>query len=170
MNLFCPTKTRDEIINDPQLLSFCGCHAPPDPLLNGIDPQCDPLCNQLGTVPLQDPLTGLKLECNTTVCVINDVNLGSISQICSGCSESQPCKCIISNIPEGLDVSMCGSDSVCLEPNESGVLIPVDCGPMVTQETTFSVSPVIISIAIMLIIVMILFIIFYPVFKKKKKD
>nr|QBK92623.1 MAG: transmembrane protein [Pithovirus LCPAC401] len=171
LDSFCSTKTREEITESQQLLAFCGCHAPIDPLLEGIDPQCDPLCNQIGTIPLQNPMTGLALECNTTVCVINDVTLasGSISQLCSKCTDSQPCKCIISNVPQGLDISMCGSDSICLEPNNIGVLEPVPCDLTVTSETTFSINMTIAAIIILLVITIILFIFFYPIFKKKKK-
>ena len=170
LDSFCSTKTRDEIAGSQQLLSFCGCHAPTDPILEGIDPQCDPLCNQVGTIPLQDPMTGLALECNATVCVINDVTFGSISQLCSGCTDSQPCKCIISNVPQGLDTSMCGADSICFEPNSIGVLEPVPCDLTVTSETTFSINMTLAAIIGLLIITIILFIILYPIFKKKKKD
>ncbi len=169
LDSYCSTKTREEIVASQQLLAFCGCHAPTDPILKDIDPQCDPLCNRTGTIPLQDPMNGLALECNATVCVINDVTIGSISQLCSGCTDSQPCKCIISNVPEGLDTSMCGTDSICLEPNSDGVLEPVPCGPMVTSQTTFAISLSLIAIASLIVITMILFIILYPIFKQKKK-
>nr|QBK93228.1 MAG: transmembrane protein [Pithovirus LCPAC403] len=172
---FCPTKTREEIINSEQLLAFCGCHAPPNPILSGVDPQCDPLCNQIGTIPLQDPNTGLVLRCDASVCVINNVTLqpgqGSITQMCSGCTDAQPCKCFISNVPEGLDVSMCSSDSVCFKSDENGIPMPVDCSTVInttTEEQTFSINLAAIIIAGIIILVMILFIILYPIFKKKK--
>ena len=66
---YCPTKTRDEIMSNPELLSFCGCYAPTDPLLEGIETQCDPLCNQTNTIPIQDPMTGLALQCDSNALI-----------------------------------------------------------------------------------------------------
>ncbi len=147
---YCPSKTRFEISTNSQFLAFCGCRAPEDPnsMLDIRPQECDPLCTRVGTIPLQNPSTGLSLECESNICVINDISIqatqtsvGSVnfSQLCTGCTEISPCKCIVSDINLSENVLLnadvgtnlqksCGDNSLCLVLSDTtGVLEPVDC-------------------------------------------
>nr|QBK93621.1 MAG: transmembrane protein [Pithovirus LCPAC404] len=192
---FCPTKTRTEIANNSAYLEFCGCHAPPDPetMLQIVPSECDPLCTRIGTIPLQNPVTGFSLECEVNVCVISDISIqatassiGSVtfSQLCSGCTAANPCKCIVSdvNLPPGQFVNTdlqnsCGTDSVCLvSSNVPGVLEPADCATVfanlsdVTTEKEFWTTSniVIVSVGVGLIIIIIIFIVIRTRSKQKE--
>jgi len=98
---YCRNKLPSEVANDPTLNSMCGCYV--------TDNACDPGCKLSTTVKrVPDPTTGKPNECNSTVCVINDVVINQVggynakvpafTQICPSCTPENPCACQISGV------------------------------------------------------------------------
>lgn len=113
----CAGVTREELSNNVNLASLCGCFMPDIQYESfsqfGIQRECDPVC-ALGTaVHLHDTTTSNPAEfikCGQSVCVIDDVTLNilagsvvgdiSFSQACSSCSEgggNGSCRCYITD-------------------------------------------------------------------------
>jgi hypothetical protein len=95
--------TRDEVLKNSMLGSFCGCYITPDPtfsenikvtpdcLIGGDDcrvctdkdsdyecvsnPSCDPLCHRASTSQRAYNPTGTIITCPQNICAINDVNI-----------------------------------------------------------------------------------------------
>jgi hypothetical protein len=135
---YCSGQTREAIGNDPQLLNWCGCYAPP-PDIPGvkISPQCDVLCDIAGTIKLPQvtPEQGFSqlgfAECLDDVCVISDVTVNAagssitnvnFKQMCSNCRPGVTCKCIIDGVKSFSKIGdpatfkqSCGPDSVCVQ-------------------------------------------------------
>src|SRR3990167_1471808 len=92
---FCAGFTRDELIGNEAVLNFCGCYASPDPNYSSIVPRvCDPICHRATTVQLTDLSSGDFCECQSNLCIIDDVtvqlyksNVGGITfqQVCPAC-------------------------------------------------------------------------------------
>jgi len=70
---------------------------------------CDPGCKLSTTVKrVPDPTTGKPEECNSSICVINDVVINQVggtsskvpafTQICPACTAENPCACQISGV------------------------------------------------------------------------
>ncbi len=149
--------TREGIAANKGILGFCGCYAPLPNVeqarrVISKDPQCDPLCTRLKTIPLDDG-KGNNLQCTNDTCVIDDVTIeaskstigGTVDfeQICRNC---KPCTCIIS----GIDITttadqinqfkvefnqFCGKNSLCLKIEPDGVDQTVDCQNAITAKT-----------------------------------
>lgn len=113
----CAGVTREELSNNVNLASLCGCHMPDIQYESfsqfGIERECDPVC-ALGTaVKLHDTTTSNParfIKCNQSICVIDDVTLNilagstvgdiSFSQACSSCSDgggNGSCRCYITD-------------------------------------------------------------------------
>jgi len=113
----CAGVTREELSNNVNLASLCGCHMPDIQYESfsqfGIQRECDPVC-ALGTaVHLHDTTTSNPaafIKCNQSICVIDDVTLNilagsvtgdiSFSQACSSCSDgggNGSCRCYITD-------------------------------------------------------------------------
>lgn len=120
--------TREEIVNSPALLNWFGCYSP-DPILPDtaeISKQCDPLCSRLETIKLYSDSSPVQLECQGTVCVIDNLTVAAasnsgtvqITQICDQCVKNKgQCRCIINVDTPGL-LNRIGSD-------EGGLADPV---------------------------------------------
>ncbi len=104
---------------NPELLSWCGCFAPPDPVMESLPPdegggenfpmQCDPLCVSSSSIKLFDINGGDVLKCTSAVCVLSNIALNvegstnqtyNFRQICSACLPTSdggddPCRCIV---------------------------------------------------------------------------
>lgn len=119
-NLICnnitgtPDEIRNKIASDSTLTKLCGCFSPnPSNLALVTAKECDPLCTRIGTIPLNNVITGEALTCKSDICIINDVSVQAtqsqvgggvqISQVCSNCNGN--CKCILA----GIDINTLGS-------------------------------------------------------------
>lgn len=151
----CNGCSRNQIANNLPYTRLCGCYAP-DLQIEGVQiaKQCDSLCDKPGYVAtLRDTINPpfKKITCTSSnICVITDITFiangvsfdGSfnITQKCSGCSASNPCKCIIdSTLPDqirklGLQSkakfrNLCSnSDSLCIVRDPAtGITTNVDC-------------------------------------------
>lgn len=97
--------TRKAISTSRPLIQWCGCFSPDlDPKVATLDKQCDPLCVHQSSIKLYDN-NYRELQCNGTICVLDQVSINSANsfgngadmfQICPGCELSPDnCKCII---------------------------------------------------------------------------
>lgn len=114
----CTGCTREQISNNPDLLTLCGCYAPElDPTIytREIPVECDPLCSRQITARRVDPETGKVTECNDTVCVMDNISITAtkssvsgvqISQMCPGCTAETGCKCIVDVSVTNLSASL----------------------------------------------------------------
>lgn len=152
--LMCQGCNRTTILNNADTLKLCGCNVPgldakvyPD-----IPRECDPVCAQAIISKRRDPQSGIVAECNSPVCVIDNISIvsarstiGGISftQICPQCTGGQPCRCIVdASVPNlsaiGLDTTTefrqsCGAGSVCLTIDpQTGASTNVPCSSAVT--------------------------------------
>lgn len=153
----CYACNREEIANNTNLLKLCGCFSPDlDPnTYPDIEKICDPLCSQYQVSRFRDLDTGEVLQCNSNVCVINNVSISAtkssvgqvnFTQSCPNCNPYEPCKCIVdvtiasSYEQLGLDsvnfYQYCGENSVCIViDNTTGVSKEVPCQDNLTQIT-----------------------------------
>lgn len=173
LTTFCAPYTREALAQQPAILNFCGCYAPPDPVYGTSLPGfgCDPYCNRALTIQRANSATGALESCTASVCVISDVNINiseseiggpvNFANMCSTCSpptgssSSTGCICIISGdsvsgnlaqIGVGTQFSqLCGSNSICFEDG-----VRVACGPAASAPPPIpptSSTPTIIFIA-----------------------
>lgn len=126
----CNNCTSIDVTSNVDLLKLCGCQVKSlDANIgsySGIPPECDPLCAQ-GQVSKKRNLDGTVDECNSTVCVINNISISAsnslvgginFTQVCPQCTDNNSCTCIIdSTISDGINntfTQYCGETSVCL--------------------------------------------------------
>lgn len=145
--------TRESISNNEGLLNFYGCVSPaltePTSAANNLqnNKQCDPLCNRINTIKLYNQ--GNLLECENSVCIIDQVTINAVNssagginfaQVCSNCQNG--CTCIISgvnindlwaNIPDANFAQDCGENSLCYQTDSLGRLVPVNCSSTITN-------------------------------------
>ena len=157
----CAGFTRSQIANNPNQVIFCGCFLPDIEYDTnygqfGIEKVCDPVCSIDSALKPIDPKTrpfinqgGLCtnipafLECDQTICVIDNVNIkitdsttGNINfdQVCGNCNKpgvsKASCSCFISNIDfEAIESQIgnvtlmenCGSSLKCFKDNKAGL-------------------------------------------------
>lgn len=174
--------TRESISSNAGLLNFYGCvtpplTAPPEAVSNLVnDTQCDPLCNRINTIKLYSGST--QLECQRTVCIIDQVTINAVNsdasglnfdQVCNNCANGG-CTCIIS----GVDVNSiwsningnfnqdCGANSLCYQTNNIGLLVPVNCASVITNTgPTFPAYYYVIIGLIILLILITIAIVYY---------
>lgn len=106
----CKNNTTEKISKSIESTKWCGCHMPAAEYEEysskfNIPPQCSPLCNKPGVIPIASGSL-LPVLCKQNICVIDNItaniantNVGgitSISQICGNCKSGQ-CACTISN-------------------------------------------------------------------------
>ena len=106
----CQSCSRSEISSSQPLLTLCGCYSPSLASVYGtqygnITPECDPLCSQQLAAKKRDSSTGMTIECQATICVIDNVSIGasnsstggsSFTQVCPSCVDGNgQCKCIV---------------------------------------------------------------------------
>lgn len=128
----CSSCTRADISSNSRMLSLCGCVSPD---LNQIyktsgygvsfTPECDPLCTQSSAFKLINSTTGAQKQCQSTVCVIDNVSIAAaqstvsggvqFNQVCPACSlagNSNPCVCIINVSVDGIMERVGGTGSL----------------------------------------------------------
>lgn len=101
----CQNCTRDNISSSFNTLQLCGCYAPADSNFPNISQACDPLCTNSVSSKLRDPINGGVVECNQTVCVINNITINAantslngidFNQVCNQCvNDNASCQCYI---------------------------------------------------------------------------
>lgn len=201
---FCHGKPRKEISENGGLLDYCGCFAPP-PTSDSIqeflknDPQCDPLCSRINTIPLDDG-KGNAVQCEKNVCVMNDISIQAtktdiksneinFDQVCNKCQDDG-CICIASGINVSktlLDAGVtenfsqfCGKSSECLEVQPNGVDKAVNCQNAVDNQKTnggttggttgdSQSSGRVIAIIAIAVFVVILLLVIFFVFERERK-
>ncbi len=198
---FCHGKTREAISENGGLLDYCGCFAPP-PTSTSIqeflknDPECDPLCSRINTIPLDDG-KGNAIQCTKNVCVINNISIQAaqtdikgdeinFDQVCNKCQDDG-CICITSgvNVSKTLKDAgvtenfsqFCGKNSECLEVQSDGVDKVVDCQTAVDNQRTggttsdehFQSSGRVIAIIAIVVFVVILLLVIFFAFERGRK-
>jgi len=137
-------------------ISFCGCYLPSpyknvqystrDNEQDRLSTQCTPLCHLITTVQRSKPCTGEIIQCENTVCVIDNVNVelakgttAAFQQICPGCDQAgaDPCTCIIGGpdprqtiIDSGVAetyTQYCGTNANCYQLDSTGTLRKQTC-------------------------------------------
>lgn len=103
----CVNCDNQEISQSYELTRFCGCFSN-TPVTQGLVPECQPLCSMGNSIKLVDKNAN-PLQCNETICVIDNISIqasntsfnnSSISQVCGNCAVSGGCKCFIqSSLP-----------------------------------------------------------------------
>lgn len=181
----CTNCSREEISNNTNLLKLCGCYSPDlDPTTYpDVTKICDPLCSQYQVSRFRDPETGVVAQCDSNICVINNVSIsasksstGEVNfvQSCPNCNTFEPCKCIvdvtISSSYEqlGLDsqnfYQYCGQNSVCIViDNTTGTSKEVPCQENLTQiePTEYKYNITIQTWIILLILIILTFLVIY---------
>lgn len=118
MSGYCGKFSRDQTINSPILIDFCGCYVPPDPKYlqftlgspgcqigtgctagctagntgcTGL-PACDPLCHRSMTSQKAYQPTGTFITCPQNICVIDNVTINATeSQVAGGINFNTVC-------------------------------------------------------------------------------
>jgi hypothetical protein len=160
-NYMCKNCSRPQIYANPYLTNLCGCVPYIDTgnefynsTISNYDPTCDPLCNRLDTIKNVNLSTGRAQECNANVCVMDAVQINSITstgvvptfnQVCPACADGQNnCICIVdatfdSTIPsvKGVDgqsldtaarfTQYCPNSQCYIKNPETNVFEPVEC-------------------------------------------
>jgi len=196
----CSNCSRAEIANLSALVGLCGCFAPSLTSTYGtsigeisnITPECDPLCSQQTAAKNRNTTTGLAIECEATICVIDAISIGasqsttggaSITQICPSCANSSStnqCKCIVNVSDSGIIQSIDGlsfSDAVtfnqycpgalCLTADPiTQVVTPVECSNFTTSAGLSKITlPIPTSIWIIVVIVIVVAILVIMIFR-----
>ena len=140
LHSYCSGLTREDISEEPQLLEWCGCYAPPFDIsgVPNVAAPCDVLCDSIGTIrlPFERPIksNNRTLEtldfasCQETVCIISGVTINAantslttvnFNQLCSSCDKADSnvsdvtCKCIIEGDAFGKLVDPPSFNQVC---------------------------------------------------------
>lgn len=152
LNQVCSSVNLTELKNE-TLGRWCGCHMNSNYYdyyseQYNIDKECTPMCTRYGTIREIDNTSNLAKECDSSVCIIDNVTLNMINssasgiqfnQLCSGCTDSN-CSCIVSGASVDVTNSTIGGYVIpvtqgcgqlsCNAPNSSSVgpsLITTDC-------------------------------------------
>lgn len=136
----CETNTAQRISLNPAISQWCGCHLPIGEYEDysvkfNIPPECTPMCNRTGTVPI----VGVNAEpvlCKQDICLIDGITVNLINsqvgggidfnQICGNCGVNASCSCVVSNTTIDINNSTIG-----------GNVVPVSqgCGSVSCSET-----------------------------------
>lgn len=108
---YCSNFTRNDVLNSPTLINFCGCYVDPDPdylqytlateecnlgitgCVSGCQsgdpgctgqPACDPLCHRALTSQKANVQNGNIITCPQTICVIDDVTINATESTVPG--------------------------------------------------------------------------------------
>lgn len=181
-NNFCQTCNSDQVASNTDLLKLCGCQVESldysTGLYDDVPKSCDPLCNHEQIVKNIDPITGVVDECNSDVCVINNISIvstestvGSVNfyQVCPQCTGTKVCICILDvDVSADVDINnnvefyqYCGENSICIVVDQNGEENVVDCSSQINTvvATDYSNSyPIPIIIWIIIFIIILLFI------------
>jgi len=151
LELACSTYTAQRLSLNPAVAQWCGCHLPDGEyeeysVKYNIPPQCTPMCNREGTIPIVGINTSPVL-CEQDICLIDGVTVNLISsqiggginfnQICGNCPNSQ-CSCIISNTTVDIANSTIGGNVVPVREG-CGTLTCTQTNPGTTGPATITV-------------------------------
>jgi hypothetical protein len=172
----CNNCTPIDITSNVDLLKLCGCQVSSlDSNIiqyNDVSPACDPLCAQ-DQVSKKRNADGTVENCNSTVCVINNISIATanslvggvnFTQICPQCVGDNSCICIVdSTIPDSINntfTQYCGTSSVCLtiDPN-TNISSVVPCKNNILEPTIYNYPiPIWVWILSIFIIILVLII------------
>jgi len=151
LDTVCATQTAQRISLNPSVAQWCGCHLPEGEYqtysaLYNIPPQCTPMCNRAGTLPIVG-INADPVNCEQDICIIDGVTVNLVeaqigggidfNQICANCSGAQ-CSCIVSNTTVDITNSTIG-----------GNVIPISegCGAFTCSQTNPGITgPAIINV------------------------
>lgn len=153
LDIACSTTTAQRISLNPNVAQWCGCHLPAGEyqsysVLYNIPPECTPMCNRAGTVPIVG-INATPVTCQQNVCLIDNVTVNLINsqignginftQVCGNCSGQ--CSCVVANTTIDIANSTIGGNLVpinegcgnfnCMQTNPGTTgpsMIPVPCG------------------------------------------
>lgn len=140
LDTICAQYTAQRLSLNPAIAQWCGCHLAPQEYQDysvkfNIQPQCTPMCNRNGTIPIVGN-NGQPLLCNNTICLIDDVTVNLVAaqiggglnfnQVCGNCGNNTQCSCIISDTTVDITNSTIG-----------GSVIPIaqGCGTTTCSQT-----------------------------------
>ena len=180
-NQLCTNCTQSSIINNSDLKTMCGCIVPQPSysISSGVTQACEPVCRN--SVKLSN--SGNLIECNQTVCVINDISIASagssigsvnITQICPACTNG--CTCVIDATISGIGKSVgldetnfvqnCGSNATCFVI-ANGKATPTDCVTRLFPSVVSESKPLKINyyfwVVMLMLMVVGIFIVYYTV-------
>jgi hypothetical protein len=183
----CTGCTATEVTSNTDLLKLCGCSVNS---LEGtkqydkVPRACDPMCVSEQVSKNRDPVTGVVEECNSTVCVINNISINAsesviggaqFTQICPQCSGGNQCTCIydatIPNMGEKVGINnnfqftqYCGPNAVCIkvnpDTNETETVPCEDAIPPLEPQTFNFPIPIWVWISVIVILVFVLLVLF----------
>jgi hypothetical protein len=181
-----------ELISDKNNINslFCGCISPPNYDVGGstvLPPQCLPSCQRSGVVPLVSSSNGNKIQCNDSVCILDNVTVDikdskvgsvNVAQTCNGCIFGS-CRCIISasngytltDLFNAVDnpqeiLQFCNNEIQCYQDDKE-----VDCLSVVPGEkkADSNVPWVVIGTLVIIFLLILLVYVLRSVAEKKKK-
>lgn len=205
-NYMCQNCSRLQIYANPYLTNLCGCVPYVDTGnefynsdISNFDSTCDPLCNRLDTIKNVNLSTGNALECNANVCVMDAVQINSITstgvvptfnQVCPACADGQGnCICIIdatfdTTIPsvKGVDgqsldnvtrfTQYCPNSQCYIKDPVSGIFQAVECSTTLPKgnEKHQIVVPIWVYIVAFIIIIVAILAIYAYKYKTQSKE
>lgn len=140
----CKGCTDSQVSTSLNLINFCGCYVDESQQL-GLTPECGYTCTLDNASKLRNVINGNVLECNQTVCVINDITINAtntslqninFNQVCNQCTSGQ-CSCFIDvSIPEIINrlgisgpsfTQKCPKSECYTVNNQTGNVVKEDC-------------------------------------------
>jgi hypothetical protein len=103
LNNYCSNVTVQDLVNHIETMNWCGCNMQPEQYstytnLYQVNPECTPMCNQSGVIPLPSSTNAGGKVCEQSLCIIDNVAISlaqsrvgnggtgiNFSQICSSC-------------------------------------------------------------------------------------
>ena len=145
----CLIKTRQDLIGRDTARDFCGCYLQNKNYeefgneVAGISRECDPICIPASTIKYLGPGSSQPTTCQSTICLIEDVNISLINSstgeinfntVCGGCGAAG-CSCFIKDINlitnnsalENLNFINNCSQLQCYQTQSDGSYRAVDC-------------------------------------------
>lgn len=191
-NNMCGGCLYDNVTENKDLIKLCGCFVssiPDTDTYKNIPKACDPLCSHEQVVKKRNNNTGVIDECNSSVCVINNINIitskslvggSSFTQVCPQCTGTEVCKCIVDmTVPTiGNQIGItnnfnqyCGNNSICTEiDNNTGKEIIVDCGKNDTVPKEKITIPIWVWIICLIIVVIFILVVFVEIYRRRNEQ
>lgn len=138
----------------PWYAQWLGCYTQ-DNLIEGKPKECDPLCQNIYTIPLYDITNSITKKCNESICVIDNASVGifnsngggTFQQVCPSCAgdagADSNCLCVldVSTLSGNLEKISTGNGNlsnplvfqqvcpgaVCITRNSDGVMETTEC-------------------------------------------
>ncbi len=149
LSVACSVYNADMISRNPLAAQWCGCHLQASEYESysanyNIPPQCTPLCNVSGTIPIVG-INGNPVLCEQNICIIDNttVNIANsqtggglnFNQICNSDCGSMPCSCIVNGTTIDIDNSIIGGTVIGNSDGlNGGVGISQSCGTFTCKQ------------------------------------